>query len=229
MYVPLDAATAARGGDSAGCFPTMAACRTGPGRFPRCMHCTTETRAALARRPVAVRPVGSSASRVCRSADSGNGLSRWRAHAEPCSPPDRAAGWRSSASSKRAALVRGGRCRRWSERAAREAFPRSRARPFSNHRASVIASGAACSRAVVLGSLVGEATELVTNSVANFLYGWKDTGESPTKAALRLLVWIWGADFVVRRIGCRSRYADIGVDSVAVGAYPFRWYLPKYL
>ena len=111
-----------QGSDSAGGFPTMAACRAGPGRSPRCSECTTGRPASLGRRPVAVRPVGSSAPPACRSAGSGNGSSRRHDHAEPCSPPGRAAASRSSASSRRAALVRGGRCRRWSGMEAREAW-----------------------------------------------------------------------------------------------------------
>ena len=99
---------------SAGGFPTMAACRAELGRFPRCSVDKTGRRASLARRPVAVRQVGSSAPPVCRSDGSENGSSRRHDHAKPCSPPDRAAASRSSASSKRAALVRGGRHHRWS-------------------------------------------------------------------------------------------------------------------
>ena len=112
------------GSDTAGRFPTMAACRVGPGRSPRCMSCTTAKRASRSRQPLAVRPVGSSACPVCRSAGSGTGTLRWVRRAEPCSRC-RAAASRSSASTRRASLVRSGRHHRWSGRAAREACPRA--------------------------------------------------------------------------------------------------------
>ena len=140
--------------DSAGGFPTRAACRAGLGRFPRCMSCTTGRPASPLRRLVAVRPVGFSEPLVYRSAGSGNGLVRWDDHAEPCSLPDRAAASQSSASSRRAAQGRGGRCRRLSERAAREACLRSGPPSLTNHRPALTASGAASGRAAVT-SIVG--------------------------------------------------------------------------
>jgi len=112
-----------QGSDSAGGCRTTAACRAGLGRSPICMSCTTRRLALPRRRPAAVRAVGSSPSQACRSAGSGNGSMRRHVHAEPYSPPDRAAASRSSAGKRRAAPGRGGRCR-----------PRSSGRPTLNHR-----------------------------------------------------------------------------------------------
>ncbi len=100
-----------RGSDRAGGFPTMAPYRAGPGRSSSCMRCTAGTPASRGHRPIAVRPVGSSVPLACRSDGSGTASSRWHDHAKPCSPRYRAAVLRSSASSRRAAQVRGGRCR----------------------------------------------------------------------------------------------------------------------
>lgn len=141
----------------------MAACRAGLGRSPRCMSCTTGRRASPGRRLIAVPPVGSSERLVCRSAGSGNGAVRWHDHAEPCSPPGRAAASRSSAGSRRATRVRGGRCRQSSGTEAREACFRSGPRSVSNHRASLKANGAACGRAAVLASLGFFEAELCCN------------------------------------------------------------------
>jgi hypothetical protein len=141
--------------DSARRCPTMAACQAGPGQTPTCSAGTRGKPASRGRRLAIGHAAGSWALRVHRTAArcsvgrcSESGPLQRVDRASGCHP-SRQGGLRSSSGSRRAAPVRGGRCHLWSGRAAREAWPRSRARPFSNHRASVIASGATCGRAAV--------------------------------------------------------------------------------
>ena len=145
---------------------TISAALTGGGRPSQYRHhtsnplavwpaCPSRWDGVRARRvKLGFDPVGSSPPLACRSAGK-QGRVRWRDHAEPCSPPSRAAVSQSSASSRRAALIRGGRCRRSSGMEARGACLRSRPRPFSNHWPALTAMAAACGRAAVHADLCG--------------------------------------------------------------------------
>jgi hypothetical protein len=108
-----------QGSDRTGGFPTMAACRAGLGRPPKCMS-TTGKRALPDRRPVAVP------GRIFGTPCVPQRLQRKRvvAMARPCRAVFKSRSSRrvaKHASNRRAALVRGGRYRLWPGMDAREA------------------------------------------------------------------------------------------------------------